>query len=328
MVAESLVCPSCRESIPSGRLSCPECGAVVAAVAHRVGLDSAGRSSDVAGSGPIPNLLLPADGDPAAEAWTDAGSDDAKPVVGPAPAVRSPWPAAPAAPPASFAPASFAPASFAPPREADPPSAAPAPLPAAPAPPAPIPAQASPSVLADPPPAAILPRAWDPAAAAAGEGVLPAAPAEGASRLPRVALPRVSRDRVEETADVVLLGGAMGLAIAFLVPWSNVVLGARGRGGYTDTWGLAGSGHLIVFLLALGVLALAVLDNPIGRWLRTGVLGLALGAFTIGLLWPYVVGPLDAGPGVLLAFASSILLLVGGSVSLLVLRHAALPPDV
>ena len=36
MVIESRACPSCADSIPPGRLSCPHCGAVLAAVAPRV----------------------------------------------------------------------------------------------------------------------------------------------------------------------------------------------------------------------------------------------------------------------------------------------------
>ena len=95
-----------------------------------------------------------------------------------------------------------------------------------------------------------------------------------------------------------------------------------------DTWGLAGSGHIALFLLALGVLALAAFQNPIGRWLRTGVAGVALGGFVLGLAWPYVVGPFGAGPGALLAWVSGLVLFVAGIISLLVLRHAALPPDV
>ena len=36
MVTELRACPSCGDSVPPGRLSCPHCGAVLAAVAHRV----------------------------------------------------------------------------------------------------------------------------------------------------------------------------------------------------------------------------------------------------------------------------------------------------
>jgi hypothetical protein len=182
-------------------------------------------------------------------------------------------------------------------------------------------------VPADHPPAPVFPRVWDPAGAAAGEGVVAATAPAAASRLPGITMPRIDRDRVEETADAMMLVGAFGLVLAFLAPWARVVIGSRGT-GYMDTWGLAGSGHIALFLLALGVLALAVVQNPIGRWLRTGALGVALGSFVLGLAWPYVVGPLGAGPGALLAWVSGLVMLIAGMVSLLVLRHAALPPDV
>jgi hypothetical protein len=183
------------------------------------------------------------------------------------------------------------------------------------------------AVPADRPPAPVFPRVWDPAGAAAGEGVMAATAPAAASRLHGITVPRIDRERVEETADAMMLVGAFGLVLAFLAPWARVVIGSRGT-GYMDTWGLAGSGHIALFLLALGVLALAVFQNPIGRWLRTGALGVALGSFVLGLAWPYVVGPLGAGPGALLAWVSGLVMLIAGMVSLLVLRHAALPPDV
>ena len=197
------------------------------------------------------------------------------------------------------------------------------PAPLAPEPQTPTPAMALP---AEPPPASILPRAYDPVAAVSGDGVVAAARAPS-GRMGRIAMPRIDRERVEATADTVLLVGSIGLVLSFLAPWADVVIGSSGR-GYMDTWGLAGSGHIALFLLALGVLALAALENPIGRWLRTGVAGVALGGFVLGLAWPYVVGPLGAGPGALLAWVSGLVLFVAGIISLLVLRHAALPPDV
>jgi hypothetical protein len=140
-------------------------------------------------------------------------------------------------------------------------------------------------------------------------------------------MPRLDKDRVEEGADAMMLVGAFGLVLAFLAPWARVVIGSRGT-GYMDTWGLAGSGHIALFLLTLAVLGLAVFQNPIGRWLRTGVLGVALGSFVLGLAWPYVVGPLGAGPGALLAWISGLVMFIAGAIGLLVLRHAALPSDV
>jgi hypothetical protein len=406
MVIESRACPSCEDFIPPGRLSCPHCGAVLAAVANRVsvgvttesrapakrpartkrGPSAATRKAVVtehgwdvdaeAGARPDPiepvsveppldeptpdvrsgwlpaaaaEMTPPAIPDPqeplvsaaarwaavADDAW-DADPDDGvspgpvepasdEPAVDdPASAVHSPWATATPVAAATAAAAAFEKAPPPAPGAYLPPAVEPEPPPAllAEEPPSP-PAMAAPS---DPPPAPILPRAWDPVAAASGEGVLAAAPA-GPGRVGRIAMPRIDRARVEEVADTIMLVGSFGLVLSFLAPWADTVIGSRGR-GYMDTWGLAGSGHIALFLLALGVLALAALENPIGRWLRTGVAGVALGGFVLGLAWPYVVGPLGAGPGALLAWVSGLVLFVAGIISLLVLRHAALPPDV
>jgi hypothetical protein len=374
MVIESRACPSCADSVPPGRLSCPHCGAVLASVAHRVAngvtmepraqakrSGRAKRSSPAAarkaaltddGWDVVPDDAVQPDPiEPASEpvmdvpatvqrgGW-DADSDDAVQPVSFQPASnvlvsdvptavsRSPWPAAVAPEPLSPAPEPPPP----PAPESSPPPALGAYVPPAsepelhPAPLAPVPPPLATAMPAELPPASILPRAWDPAAAAAGDGVVAAGPATPA-RIGRIAMPRIDRERIEETADAIMLVGSFGLVLSFLAPWADDVIGSRGR-GYMDTWGLAGSGHIALFLLALGVLALAVLQNPIGRWLRTGVAGVALGAFVLGLAWPYVVGPLGAGPGAMLAWLSGLVLFVAGIVSLLVLRHAALPPDV
>ena len=317
MAVESHACPSCAESVPPGRLSCPHCGTVLAAVARRVDVAEAFAPAPA----PAPQPLAPV-----AVAWDD---DDAEPALEPEPEPYTRWPmpateaaAVTAAPPVTGVP-SFTPASpFASAGTYVPPAI----VPPAPESVEPAAATASPAPT-DLPPAPVFPRAWDPAGAAAGEGVIAAASPAGVPRLGGFAMPRIDRDRVEEAADAMMLVGAFGLVLAFLAPWARIVIGSRGS-GYMDTWGLAGSGHIALFLLALAVLGLAVFQNPIGRWLRTGVLGVALGSFVLGLAWPYVVGPLGAGPGALLAWVSGLVMFIAGTVSLLVLRHAALPSDV
>ena len=324
MVAESLACPSCADTVPPGRLSCPHCGTVLAAVAPRVQL------TDV-----IP--LPPPAPQPEAAATVAWAEDDEEPTLEPEPEPYAPWPMpATAAPPVTSAPA----VAVAPPFGAAPPPPVASPFasagsyvpPAAPPPPSePVPAPVEPAPVdptpMDPPPAPVYPRAWDPAAASAGEGVVAATAPSSLPRLGNLAMPHIDRDRVEEAADAMMLVGAFGLVLAFVAPWARVVIGSRGT-GYMDTWGLAGSGHIALFALTLAVLGLAVFQNPIGRWLRTGVLGIGLGSFVLGLAWPYVVGPLGAGPGALLAWVSGLVMFIAGSISLLVLRHAALSSDV
>ena len=369
MVAESPACPSCREPIPMGRLSCPHCGTVLAAVARRAEPGSPQVVPAVTGVAerPIPDVLHsiedapalarsasladddaplafaaadgwdaePGDSPEPAATWIPRPSDPAEVTAGtPAdtePDDPRPWPPAPGAwvPPrtegAAPAPETAAVPTFMPARTPSPapsatPSLASAAVAASPASPG---GQPVTTALADPPPAPILARAWDPAAAAAGEGIA-AAPAAAASRLPALALPRIDKAKIEAAADIILLAGAVGLAVSFVLPW----FGSRGQSSYFDRWGLAGPGHIVMFLLVLGVLALAVLQNPIGRWLRTGVFGLVLGALGLGLLWPYLFSRLAAGPGAVVAFVAAVLLLVAGMISVLVLRHSALSPDV
>ncbi len=203
---------------------------------------------------------------------------------------------------------------------------------AAPPPSEPLPASAASYVPPSPasaesvePPARILPRAWGPAGPAATE---PATEAVSTARPGRFAVPTIDRRRVDEAAGVLVLAGSMAAAIGFLLPWSRIVIGATFTGSYLDTWGLAGAAHVVVFLLSLGVLALAAIPNQLGTWLRTGVAGIALGALLLGLAWPYAFGRLGAGLGVVLEVAAAALLLGGGLLSALVQRHAEPTPGV
>ncbi len=331
MVTESRACPSCADSVPPGRLSCPHCGAVLAAVAQRIetGVTMEWRAPEVQHA--PQDHPAPAEGRAAAVA-DDRWDDDPGAATEPDP-VTPAWEEPPTNAPLAEVLSPWSAAAWAAGVESPPPPSAGGYVPPAvepEPPPAPLSAEAPPPAAMpdpiEPPPVPIRPRAWDPVAAAAGEGAVAAAPAKP-GRVGGIAMPRIDRERVEETADVLMLVGSFMLVVSFLAPWADVVIGSRGR-AYMDTWGLAGPGHIALFLLALGVLALAALQNPIGRWLRTGVAGVALGAFVLGLAWPYVVGPLGAGPGALLAWVSGLVLFVAGIVSLLVLRHAALPPDV
>lgn len=152
-----------------------------------------------------------------------------------------------------------------------------------------------------------------------------AVPSTSSERRPFLA---IDGARIDDAAGWLVLAGAMATAIGFIVPWSRVVIGARGAGGYTDTWGLAGPGHAVVLIAALVIFTLAAVRNPVGPWLRTGVAGLVLGSLVLGLVWPYVFGPLGAGPGVMLLVVAAAILIVGGLASAVVHRHATVPPPV
>ena len=77
--------------------------------------------------------------------------------------------------------------------------------------------------------------------------------------------------------------------------------------------GLTGPGHILVLVAAIVIAVLAVVPNRIPAWLRSGVAGLLLGMFVIGLVWPYIVGPLGASIGSLMDLVGSIVLIVAAS---------------
>lgn len=142
------------------------------------------------------------------------------------------------------------------------------------------------------------------------------------------ALPSIDAARVLEIAGwFVIVGSAMAV-LGFLLPWSMTVIGARNFGGYLDSWGLASPSHVLVLIGPLVALALGVVRTPVPEWLRTGVLGLALGGLLVGLTWPYLVGPLGADVGVLVTALGGLALVIGGGVASWATRHAEPVPVV
>jgi len=132
---------------------------------------------------------------------------------------------------------------------------------------------------------------------------------------------------VEIAGWFVVIGSAMAV-LGFVLPWSVVVIGAKGTGGYLDDWGLAGSNHLLVLAGLLIVLALGVIQTPVPAWLKTGLLGLGMGALTFGMLWPYVIGPLGADIGAIVAAMGAVALVIGGVVASWSSRHVEAGPPV
>ncbi len=122
-------------------------------------------------------------------------------------------------------------------------------------------------------------------------------------------------------------GGAGLIVIGMLLPWSRALIGSAGS-DYVDTWGLAGPGHVLVFVWALAVVALSVARTPAPPWVRTGLAGLALGVFSVGLTWPYLVGPLGAGIGVLVVAVGGVLLVGTGVLAAWQARHVSARPPV
>ena len=71
-----------------------------------------------------------------------------------------------------------------------------------------------------------------------------------------------------------------------------------------------------------------MLPNRIPVSIRSGLAGLLLGVFCLGLAWPYVIGPLGAGIGVLVVTVGALVLTAAGIASAWRDRHAADEPPV
>jgi hypothetical protein len=131
----------------------------------------------------------------------------------------------------------------------------------------------------------------------------------------------IDPSRIAEFIGSVSVAGAALAAVGFLLPWASVMIGASGS-EYFDRWGLAGPGHVLVVIAILTLLALSVVRNPIPIWIRTGIGGLAVGSLLLGLAWPYLLGPLDAAPGVLIDATGAVALIGSGVLALVTDRHA------
>jgi hypothetical protein len=131
----------------------------------------------------------------------------------------------------------------------------------------------------------------------------------------------IDPSRIAEFVGSVSIAGAALAAVGFLLPWASVMIGASGA-EYFDRWGLAGPGHVIVVIGILALLALSVVRNPIPTWIRTGIGGLAVGSLLLGLTWPYLLGPLEAAPGVLIDAIGALALIGSGVLALATDRHA------
>lgn len=352
MAVRAIECTECGTTVPYGRLSCPSCGELLASVAG-----SARRLTSLAEGLPEPERVVEPDLDepdpvsglaaePEAPAsipsvLRDAADDDGD--EGDAGDLGSlTWPTVPTD---SVAAAGS--------DDIDDEAGSPVPVWMPP----PFPPQ--PSITITPPaetpgayvpPASVAaPVATATAAAATGAGVLPAglpAPArswagsgsadpgvaaadarDGAAARIGSELSLTDPARRGEAIDWIAVAGAALGSVGFLLPWARSIIGADGV-GYLDTWGLAGPGHVLIVAGMLVVLGLAVARTRVPAWLRLGLPGLVLSALLVGLLWPYLLGPLGPLPGAYLSLAGAIILGAAAVAALITDRHARTDPRV
>jgi hypothetical protein len=189
------------------------------------------------------------------------------------------------------------------------------------------PSFAGPGAYVPPMPVTVVPAGpLAPAREWAGHGPESSRTSDGAATAPvgPAASPAPAADRQARFAEFVgwlSVAGAAFAAVGFLLPWGQVVIGAAGV-GYFDRWGLSGPGHVIIALGMLAVLGLALIKNDIPAWIRTGLVGLGLGAYLLGLVWPYIFALPGTGPGALIAAIGAVALTVAGLLALITDRHA------
>ena len=130
-----------------------------------------------------------------------------------------------------------------------------------------------------------------------------------------------ARARLLDFARWLSVAGSAFAAVGFLLPWGLVVIGSNDV-SYFGRWGIAGPWHIVVVFAVLANLGLALLQNRVPIWVRTGLAGLGLGALLLGLVWPYItVGALGTGPGALIAGIGAAALVVSGLLALVADRH-------
>ena len=99
-----------------------------------------------------------------------------------------------------------------------------------------------------------------PAPSLGGPGVSGSAERDDATV--RAALPSLDAARVGELAGWLVAAGSAMAALGFVLPWSVAVIGARGYGGYLDGWGLASPTHVLALAVVLLTLALGSSRRP------------------------------------------------------------------
>jgi hypothetical protein len=320
VAVKTVACPECGASVPYGRLSCAECGSLLASVVGSPRrLESrpiddeppalepdtetrpeaapleARAEPDVASE---PDVAREAEAAHEAQAAVERDADTSEPEppapVGrlapqwPTPPVLRDWEGAP--PPTAMQPAQ------------------PATLPAAPVSPPVSPGPARPvagTYLA--PTGAWVPQTELPTTGAArdlrpGEAPLLAdLPFDAPDELP---------------GWLVVAGGAL-TSVSFLLPWATqlVIGGTLGR-GYFDRWGLASPAAIILLAAALTTFILGIVPNPVPAWLRTGLLPLIVGGVLLGLVWAYLIGPFGPAIGVWTVALGALLFVIGGILAL------------
>lgn len=301
-------CTDCGEAVPYGRLSCPSCGTLLASVTGGV------RQAAAAGADESPTDLTPEAEAAAAAMAARVVEPEPEPKVdvGPVPTLqpRAPKRTEPRTPAQRTASVrTLVPTTVVRTVTA---VLSPAAMPATAGA-----AGGAATVVS----AGIGPAGWQvPSSATPPTDALPAVAAERGPGF--FEFDHLDRKRVEAGLEWGTALGSGLVAVSLLLPWSRSVIGSAGVNSYFDSWGVAGPAHVVVLAWSIALLGLAVIPNRVPIWLSRAVAPLTLGVFTLGLTWPYAIGPLGGQIGVVLAFVAGIVLVATGLVGEWHTRHA------
>jgi hypothetical protein len=304
-MTQEVLCPACGAAVPRGRLSCQECGTMLASVAG-----TSEPAAAVETVGPAPSAVAGDDVEPSppeapspSEATPTPTPEPEPMIAGPSDDPVVPTPPTPSPPSAPSTPPPIIGQWSGPPPEVD------------------VPEE---SVLAGGP--AMTPTRVTVMGAPTGrqrkfgEPLFPDAGAPPApDPTPSAAAAPTAAIVAPPTAAagwLVVAGGAIA-GISFLLPWADSVLGSGSLDdSYVGHWGLAHAPNILLMLGAFGIAYLAV--APIKRlaWLRMGALPIVAGGLLLGVTWPYVLGPYGPRLGMWLTILGAGLLMVGGFVAL------------
>jgi hypothetical protein len=105
--------------------------------------------------------------------------------------------------------------------------------------------------------------------------------------------------------------GSTLAAIGIFLPWINGLPSEGPFSAYLVRWGMAGAG---MWLVLFGLIVVAIVAGSSGRpesW-PIGLPSVAVAAFLVGLVWPYLVGGSGRSIGIWVVLVGAIVLAVGG----------------
>jgi len=143
-------------------------------------------------------------------------------------------------------------------------------------------------------------------------------------------------DAPNDLAGWLVAVGAVVAGLSVLLPWAapqHTLIGATTldlSASYFDSWGLAAPWSFVLVLITGALLVLALWPNRVPRWIRGGVLPVLVGGLLLGIDWVYssASAAFGGGIGLVLLLVGAAVMALGGAVELRPRRHGPSEPGV